>query len=217
MSRPTTSQLRAVLYHRVSSRDQDSQLARLELHAAARARSLKVASLIEETGSGARNDRPGLQRVMDMARRSQINAVIVWKLDRFGRSALDLLSNIEELQRCGVRFIATTQGIDVRSDGDAMSKLIITVLAAVAAFERELIAERTVLGLVKARRLGHRIGRPPGNRVPDRDRVLAMRARGTSWRAIGRQLRCPVTAAWRAARSKNGSKKRAPRPRRGRP
>ncbi|MCX5742214.1 MAG: recombinase family protein [Proteobacteria bacterium] len=203
-----------MLYHRVSSRDQDPQLARHELRTAARARSMKVASLIEETGSGARNDRPGLRRVMDAARDGQINAVIVWKLDRFGRSALDLLANIEELQRCGIRFIATSQGIDVHPNGDAMSRLIITVLAAVAAFERELIAERTVLGLAKARRLGHRIGRPRSRRTPDRDRVLALRADGVSWREVGRRLRCPVTAAWRAARSKNGPRKPSGRSRR---
>jgi len=153
---------------------------------------------------------------MDAARRGAINAVIVWKLDRFGRSALDLLANIEELERCGVRFIATSQGIDIHPGGDAMSRLIVTVLSAVSQFERELIAERTVLGLAKARRLGHRIGRPPSRRTPDRDRVLALRSRGSSWREIGRRLHCPVTAAWRAARSTTGPFKHTSRSRRGR-
>lgn len=74
MTRAKASQLRAVLYHRVSSRDQDPKLARHELRVAARARSMKVVGQIEETGSGARNDRPGLQQVMDAARRGQIRA-----------------------------------------------------------------------------------------------------------------------------------------------
>jgi DNA invertase Pin-like site-specific DNA recombinase len=69
----------AALYHRVSTLDQEPTLARLGLRAALQ---------VEETGSGAPNDRPGLQRVMDAARRGDVDAVLVWKLDRFGRSAL---------------------------------------------------------------------------------------------------------------------------------
>jgi len=64
---------------------------------------------------------------------------MVWKLDRFGRSALDVLANIRDLDAAGVRFTATTQGIDIRPGGDAMSRLILGVLASVAEFERDLI------------------------------------------------------------------------------
>jgi DNA invertase Pin-like site-specific DNA recombinase len=87
--------------------------------------------------------------------------VLVWKLDRFGRSALDVLSNIEALDRAGVSFVATTQGLETGPKAGAMGKLVATVLAAIAEFEREIIRERTRLGHAAARRKGVHIGRPP--------------------------------------------------------
>jgi len=135
----TTPALRVATYHRVSTFDQDPSLARGELAAAARGR-----GRARGRGDGERrNDRPGLQRLMDAARRGKLDVVLVWKLDRFGRSALDVLANIRELDGAGVRFIATTQGLDVRPGGDAMSRLILGVLASVAEFERDIIRERT--------------------------------------------------------------------------
>ncbi len=132
---------------------------------------------MEKTGSGARNDRPGLQRLTDAARRGRLDVVLVWKLDRFGRSALDVLANIRDLDAGGVRFIATTQGIDIRPGGDAMSRLILGVLASVAEFERDLIRERTRLGMAKARAAGKRIGRPQAARPVSAD-VQRLRAAG---------------------------------------
>jgi DNA invertase Pin-like site-specific DNA recombinase len=144
---------------------------------------------VEEAGSGARNDRPGLQRLMAAARRRKLDAVLVWKLDRFGRSALDLLASIRDLAPGGVRFIAVTQGIDVRPGGDAMSRLLVTMLAAVAEFERDLIRERTRLGMAKAKAAGKRVGRPGGPRPAHAD-VARLRAAGRSWREIAAALGC---------------------------
>jgi putative DNA-invertase from lambdoid prophage Rac len=151
--------MRAATYHRVSTLDQDPELARGELRTAATARRFEIVMTEEETGSGAKNDRPGLARVMEAAKRGRVSAVLVWKLDRFGRSALDVLNNIEALTRAGVRFIAVTQGLDIHPDGDATSKLILTVLAGVAEFERQLIRERTRLGLAAAKARGVHLGR----------------------------------------------------------
>lgn len=192
---------RAALYHRASTLDQDPALARDQLRAAAAARGLKVALEVEETGSGARNDRPGLQRLMDAARRGQLDVVLVWKLDRFGRSALDLLANLRHLEDAGVRFVAVTQGIDLRPGGDSMSRLLVTMLAAVAEFERDLIRERTLLGVQKARRSGKRLGRPPARNAPAPDLVRKLRADGLSWVEIGRRLGCHEAAARRAAKA----------------
>ena len=121
-------QNRAALYHRVSTVDQNPDAARAELRGAAERYGFAVALDIEETGSGVNNQRPGLVRVLDAAQRGEIQAVIVWKLDRFGRSALDLLTNLRQLDGAGVRFIALTQGIDTRPGGDAMSRLRLTML-----------------------------------------------------------------------------------------
>lgn len=192
--------MRAAIYHRASTLDQNPALAREELRAAAVRHGFEVAVEVEETGSGARNDRPGLQHVMREARRGKLDAVLVWKLDRFGRSALDLLANIRALESAGVRFIATTQGIDIRPGGDAMGRLLVTMLAAVAEFERDLIRERTRLGLARARASGRKLGRPQGStpRRPARAEVERLRDRGLTWTDIARALRCSPSTARRA-------------------
>ena len=182
----SSKQIRAAVYHRVSTLDQDQSGARAELRAAVTARGMTIAMEVEETGSGARNDRPGLAKVMAAATHGKLDAVVVWKLDRFGRSAFDLQVNIKRLEDAGVRFIAVTQGLDIKPNGDAMSKLILSVLAGVAEFERELIRERTRLGLTKARAAGRQLGRP---RVElDLAAARSLRAAGASYASVASQL-----------------------------
>ncbi len=123
---------------------------------------------------------------------------MVWELDRAGRSALDLLANLRHLEDAGVRFIATTQGIDIKADGDSMSRLLVTMLAAVAQFERDLIRERTQLGLDKARKRGRRLGRPVSRAATSPAAVARLRASGASWRLVAEQLGCTPSAARRA-------------------
>lgn len=187
---------RAALYHRVSTLDQNPEIARVELRQAAAVRGCNVVMDVEETGSGARNDRLGHRRIMAAARKGEIDVVLVWKLDRFGRSALDLLSNIDALKRCGVRFVATTQGLDIKPEGDAMSELILTVLSAFAQFERDLIRERTRLGLAAARRKGTKLGRREDKKVGV-EKVAALRAQAKSWSEIATALDCTVAMARR--------------------
>lgn len=189
---------RCAIYHRVSTLEQDPTLARAELRAAATQRGYDVVLDIEETGSGARNDRPGLKRLMDAARRGQVDAVLVWKLDRFGRGALDLLANVRALSGAGVTFVVISQGLEVRPNGDAMSTLVLTMLAAFAEFERDLIRDRTRQGMRKARAAGKRVGRPRLAPAPDPKRVAEMRRHGQSLRSIGAELGCGVSAARRA-------------------
>jgi putative DNA-invertase from lambdoid prophage Rac len=183
----------AALYHRVSTLDQNPTLAREQLRQAAAARGFEVVMDVEETGSGANNDRPGLQRVMDAARFGRIKAVVVYKLDRFGRSALDLLANIQDLEKHGCRFVAASQGIDISANGDPMSRFMLTILAGVAEFERELIRERTRMGMDRASKQGTRSGRPIGRpRVAvdvERARALFNASDGSaSWSSVARAL-----------------------------
>lgn len=135
---------------------------------------------------------------MEASRRGEVSAVLVWKLDRFGRSSLDVLSNIRTLTDSGVRFIAVTQGLDVKPQGDAMSQLILTVLSGVAEFERSLIAERTALAARTAIRAGRRWGRRPAA-GPSAQQVRRLRAAGTSWSQVARELHCTVAMARRRA------------------
>lgn len=153
----------AVTYHRVSTVDQDPTLAREELRRAALARGLELVGEVEETGSGARNDRPGLARVMELVHQHRIAYVLIWKLDRFGRSVLDVLANVKKLKAAGVTLVCTSQGFEVGPRANAISDVIVTVLAAAAELERNVISERTLLGLQGARQKGKILGRPKGS------------------------------------------------------
>jgi len=158
----TAPRAAAVTYHRVSTVDQNPTLAREELRRAALARGLQLVAEIEETGSGARNDRPGLQRVMALAREHRIAYVLIWKLDRFGRSTIDATTNVKALKAAGVTLVATSQGLEVGPRSGAVGDLIFTVMVAMAEFERTVISERTLLGLQGARQRGKTLGRPKG-------------------------------------------------------
>lgn len=191
--------MRAALCHRVSTLDQDKTLARDELRSWAKRQRARVVLDIEEKGSGASNDRPDQQRVMAAARAGKLDVVAVWKLDRWGRSVLDVAATIRELvDVCGVRFVAITQGLDLRP-GDAVSRMVLHMLAAVAEFERELIRDRTRLGLARARKRGVKLGRRPVPR-PDVEAVReVMREREEyspkpSLRVVAGHLRCSVHA-----------------------
>jgi putative DNA-invertase from lambdoid prophage Rac len=162
----------AVAYHRVSTVDQRPELAREELRRAALARGLDLVAEVEETGSGSRNDRPGLGRVMELVHQHRIAWVLIWKLDRFGRSVLDVLSNVRKLKAHGVTLVCTSQGLEVGPRASAISDVIVTVLAAAAELESNTISERTRLGLEGARSRGKILGRPKGStdRRPRRKR-----------------------------------------------
>lgn len=189
----------AALYNRRSTAAQGDPGAPMdELAMAAKQRGYRVALAIAETGSGTRNDRPGLQQVLDAARRGKISAVIVARLDRFGRSSLDLLANIRSLTDAGVEFICTEQAVHVKPGGDPMSGLMLTVLSGVAEFERATIRDRVLEGQRRAIERGQHIGRPR-NKGPSGSAVRRLRSAGKSWREISSALGCTVAMARRRA------------------
>lgn len=203
--------MRAALYARVSTTDQDCAMQVRELEAWAARSQADVRETVRDTSSGAKARRPGLDRVLEMARRRQIDAVVVWKIDRFARSVLDLLMLVEELGRCGVRLISTTQGIDT-DQSSATGRLFLHLLAAFAEFERELIRERSVAGQRRyrdefARGKAHsRSGKnlPVGRqkRVFDRLRAGELRQAGWSWARIAKQVGAPEATVRRAVLAK---------------
>ena len=178
--------MRAAIYTRVSTADQDASLQVSELEQYVTARGWQIAGLYQDVISGSKASRPALNRLMaDASSRKVADTVLVWKLDRFGRSLRDCLNNIETLESHGVRFIAVTQGLDTDERNPA-SRFLLQVLGAAAEFERELIRERVTAGMKAARKAGKTMGRP--RRIFNRDEVRELRASGMSIAKIARTL-----------------------------
>ncbi len=150
--------LRVGLYARVSTHDQQTlplQIRTLREYAAKR--NWTIAVQIQEVGSGA-SERELRTTLIAAARRREIDVVLVWRLDRWGRSVTDLVSTLQELQHLGVGFVSLTEALDLTTPaGRAMAGL----LAVFAEFEREILRERVRAGLAHARLNGKRLGRPP--------------------------------------------------------
>jgi DNA invertase Pin-like site-specific DNA recombinase len=183
--------MKTAIYARVSTADQNCELQLRELRDYVARRGWEPAVEYVDSGvSGAKASRPALDRLMAAATRREFDVLLVYKIDRFGRSVLHLSQQLAALDRCGVRFIAITQGLDTDAANPA-SRLLLTILAGVAEFERELIRERTASGLRRAKASGKVLGRP--TRIFRRDEVVRRRAEGESWRAIAKALAIPLS------------------------
>lgn len=143
--------------------------------------------------------RPQLDKLMADARLRKFDIVLVWKLDRFGRSLQQLLDNISTLDSLGVRFICPSQGIDTDRNNPG-ARLMMHMLGAFAEFERSIIVERVRAGVAEAKRKGKHCGRP--KKIFRRDEALAMRAAGASFRAIAKALGVPVMTVADALKAK---------------
>ena len=143
------------------------------------------------TISGTKTSRAGLDRLMALVRRGKVDIVVCFKLDRLGRSLSHLAALIGEFNAHNVALVVPAQGIDT-SGANSAARLQLNILCAVAEFERDLIRERTLAGLVAARKRGARLGRP---RSIDqyRSQVLELKGRGMSRRAIAGELGIPAS------------------------
>ena len=186
--------MRCALYARVSTTDQNCGVQLRELREYISRRGWKNGGEYIDTGfSGAKASRPALDRLMADAAQRKFDCIVVYKIDRFGRSVLHLNQQLAALTSYGVRFIATRQSLDTDEENPT-SRLLLQILASVAEFEREMIRERTLSGIKAAQAAGKIVGRP--KRVFRRDEVLRLRAEeGLSWRAIGKQLGIPAMTA----------------------
>jgi DNA invertase Pin-like site-specific DNA recombinase len=126
-----------------------------------------------------------LNRLLEDAAAASSMRLRVWKLDRFGRSLVDCLNNIQTLERHGVRFLCVTQNVDTNQN-DPAGRFLLHILGATAEFERSLIRERVHAGIKAARKAGKALGRP--KRVFDRSAVHQLRAQGLSIREIATRL-----------------------------
>ena len=150
--------MRAVIYARVSTHDQNTipmQVKKCQEYA--KARNWIVSHVMKDIASGAKQ-KPQRDDILKLARKREIDTVIVWKLDRWGRSTADVVSSLQELQELNVKFISITEALDFTT---AMGRAMSGLLSVFAEFERELIRERVRAGLEQARSRGVRLGRPP--------------------------------------------------------
>ena len=180
---------RAALYCRVSTADQSCARQERDLAAFAARAGYEVVGTFKETGSGVKLDRAERRRVMALAQARQIDAVLVTELSRWGRSTTDLLVTLQELEARRVSVIALNgMAFDLTTPH---GRMIATVLAGIAAFERELTQERIRSGIAAAKARGKRLGRQQGDR-PKSDRlaarVMALVANGRSYRLIAREV-----------------------------
>lgn len=153
--------LRVAIYARVSTKDQDASRQVRELLELAEHRGYEVVILGVETLSGRSRRLPERERVMELARTGRIKAVLCSELTRWGRSLVDVVQTLEQLQGWGVSFL-TLRGLEINM-GTAEGRMLAGIMATLAQFEAELIRERVLSGLANARSKGKRLGRPKGH------------------------------------------------------
>ena len=176
--------MRAALCARVSTHDQQTLGLQVEAMAAyIKGRGWDPVKQVEDVGSGAR-ERPGREGLLKAARRRELDVVVVWRLDRWGRSPPDLVVTLRELTELGVGSVSLTEALDLTtSTGRAMAGM----LAVFAEFEREILRERVRAGIAQARREGRPHGRPRTASLKA-DQVLRLKAGWVSHSEIARRL-----------------------------
>lgn len=185
--------MRVGLYARVSTDEQHTLPMQLEaLNNYVQHRGWSVKFTVEDIGSGA-SDRPQREQLLKAARKREIDAILVWRLDRWGRSLADLVTSLKELQDLQVGFVSLTEALDLTTaTGRAMAGL----LAVFAEFERDLLRERVKAGIVHARKLGKPHGRPQ-TAFKQADQAKRLFKEGFSKSAIARKLEISRTSVRR--------------------
>ena len=149
--------MRAALYARVSTLDQEPENQLAELRRYAAARGWDATEYVDHGVSGSEARRAALDGLLRDARRRRLDVVVCWRLDRLGRNLRHLVTLLDDLQALGVSFVSLGEGIDCTTPA---GRLQLHILAALAEFERARIAERVTAGLARAKRQGKRLGRP---------------------------------------------------------
>lgn len=187
---------RVALYARVSTADQDPAMQVEALQAEAARRGWVVHDTYVDHGvSGAKDRRPALDRLMEDLRTKKFDAVMVWKFDRMARSVRHLLAVMDELRAHDVKFISLTENIDTSTP---LGAAMFVILAAIAQLERDIIRERVLAGVARARRRRSTWGRAQRWTEEDARRAIELRAQGRSWREVAMATHLPVRTIRRA-------------------
>ena len=158
----------AVIFVRVSRRDQDYQRQLEDLRIVAQSQAVQVVAEISEKISGVRTnlERDGIQKLLLLSRRGAIQKVLVCEVSRLGRSTVEVLQVVDELTQLGVSIYVQNFGIETLKNGkrNPVAQFMFTLLAEFARLERETLRERILSGMEEARRQGKKIGRPDGTK-----------------------------------------------------
>ena len=149
--------MRAAIYARVSTLDQEPENQLQELRRYVEARNWTAVEYVDRGVSGAKDRRPALDRVVVDAKRRRFDVLVCWRLDRLGRNLKHLILFLDELQALGISFVTLAESIDTTTPA---GRLQLHVLSAISQFERDRISERVKAGLQRARTQGKRLGRP---------------------------------------------------------
>jgi DNA invertase Pin-like site-specific DNA recombinase len=194
--------LRVALYARVSTLNgQHPEVQLAELREYTSRRRWEIAGEYVDAGvSGARERRSALDWLWVDCRKRRVDAVVVYRYNRFARRLRQLVNALEEFRAMGIEFVSLHEGVDTSTPN---GRLVFGIFAGIAEFERELIRSRVRSGSAAAKSRGKQLGRP--RTAVDAKQIAALRATGASWKLISRELGVGVGAACRAlqGRSKN--------------
>ena len=189
--------MRAVIYGRVSTQKQTTDNQVLELREVCKRNGWTIVKEITDngiSGSKGRSDRAGFDELHKMISRKEADIVVVWSIDRLGRSLSDLVAFMGELETKAINFYSHQQAIDSRTPAGKMS---FAIFSAVAEFERNIIRDRVMAGLARAKSEGKKLGRPTNVNVNTGVAVKLLREKGASIHSIAKQLKIGVSTTTR--------------------
>ncbi len=190
--------LRVGLYARVSTHDQQTLPMQLStMREYAKTRGWTIAVEVKDVGSGA-TTRPDREKLLDSARRRDIDLVLVWRLDRWGRSVVDLVTTLQELGALGVGFVSLSEALDLTTPS---GRALAGMLAVFAEFERDILKDRVKAGIAQARKEGRPHGRPK-TAAKLITEMKQLKKEGVSKREIARRLSVSRTSVIRLLRTK---------------
>ena len=203
MAHRTDKNLRAGLYARVSTEDkgQDPETQLRPLRDYAERRGLTVAGEFVDRASGTTEQRPQYQKLLEAARKRELDVVLVWRYDRFARSTRALVNALGEFRARGVAFISYQENVDTTTP---QGELVFGMMANLAQFESALIGERVKAGMARAKAQGKRTSRPP---IPEatRRRIAELHRQEVSVKRIVKELGIAYGTAWNYAKGTKGT------------
>ena len=194
--------MRAALYARVSTHDQHTLAMQIAaMREFATRRGWTIIATVEEIASGAKENRPKRRELLQAARQRQRDVILVWKLDRWGRSLVDLMTTLHELTALGVGFVSLTEALDLTTPA---GRAFAGFLAVFAEFERDVIRERIKAGIADSCKRGKAHGRPRA-KANDAAQIRVLAQQGLSQAAIARPLGLWRTSVRRVLAQQEGT------------